>query len=158
MKKAEKQKEKKRIKKYVRFLKQNQEWDYQFIIDMLRFKLKMVRKSIQIDGHSNDETTQRITSQIKEVEQLLKKVIDNRYFTALHDDFVQNYGTIEHEFVKIKGTKTHRFETKWNVPDDKLEEAQKVYFELMNLADALQKKDLEKAFNLMLENIWGWWD
>jgi hypothetical protein len=158
MKNKIKKKEQKRIKKYVRFLKNNREWDFQHIIDMLRFKLKMMRKYLLSEGHVNDEAIQRMTTQIYEVELLLKKVVDDNYFTLLHDDFNRNYGTIEHDFIKIKGTKTSRIEFKWNVPDEKLEEAKEVYHQLMDKADALRKKDLEKAFQLMLENIWGWWD
>jgi Ca2+-binding EF-hand superfamily protein len=57
----------------------------------------------------------------------------------------------------IKGTKISQIKFKWNVPNEKLEEAKEVY-QLMDKANALRKNDLEKAFQLMLENIWCWWE
>lgn len=66
--KKRKLKEVKRINKYVCFLEKNHEWDYVYIIDLLRFKLKMTRKLFEKEGHSVPETKNEIVSQIREVE------------------------------------------------------------------------------------------
>jgi len=113
-KKKQKKQNAKRIKMYIKFIKDNYDWDYEFILDLLRFKIKMVRKCIEKD-HLNTKTVQnKMIAQMLETEHLLQKVISFDY----------------------------KSESK-RVLQDKLE---------------LQKADLKKAFEMMTENIWNWWD
>ena len=45
-KKRIKETEQQRIKKYREFIKENYDWDYDYIFQLLKFKLEMVRKTI----------------------------------------------------------------------------------------------------------------
>lgn len=159
MKDTDKKKERNRIKKYARFLKNNHDWDYVFILDMLWFKLKMVKEYIRDEGHMIEESQNKKVSEIEEVEKLLKTVVDDNYAEELNADFEKNYGKIEHKFIKVDSTTgSRKLEIVWHVPDEKLVEAKKVYQQNIKLAADLQKADLKRAFDLMVENIWGWWD
>lgn len=150
-------KEVKRINKYVRFLEGNHEWDYIYIIDLLRFKLKMTRKLFEKEGHSMEATKNEMISQILEVEKLLQKVIDDNYFEPFQKEIETKYGKSKFKFgKKKKGLRELIIE--WDLPDDKKAEAICEQTRLHELATQMQKDDLKKAFDLMVENIWGWWD
>lgn len=155
--KKRKLKEVKRINKYVSFLEENHEWDYVYIIDLLRFKLKMTRKLFEKEGHSVPETNNEIVSQILEVEQLLRKVIDDEYFEPFQKEIEAKYGKSKLKFGKIKNG-VGKLTVKWDLQEEKQEEAINEQLRLGELATQMRKDDLKKAFDLMSENIWNWWD
>jgi hypothetical protein len=150
--------EKNRIRKYVRFIKTNHDWDYEYIIQLLRFKLKMVRETIQQHDIIVQEELDQISEQIIEVEKLLDRIIEDNYFYELKAYFEKKYGKVEHNFISKKETDLSTFKTTYHVSDDKLEEAKQEYLKLHNLSFEMRKNDLKKAFELISENIWNWWD
>ena len=155
--KKRKLKEVKRINKYVRFLEENHEWDFVYIIDLLRFKLKMTRKYFKKEGHAIEETTNEMANQILEVEQLLRKVIDDKYYEPFQKEIEAKYGKSKLKFGKIKNG-VGKLTVKWDLPEEKKEEAINEQLRLGELATQMRKDDLKKAFDLMSENIWNWWD
>jgi competence CoiA-like predicted nuclease len=155
--KQRKLKEVKRINKYVSFLEGNHEWDYIYIVDLLRFKLKMTRKLFEKEGHSVAETNNEIINQILEVEQLLQKVIDDKYYEPFQKEIETRYGKSKLKFGKMKNG-LRELTVKWDLPEEKRNEAITEQLRLGELATQMQKDDLKKAFDLMAENIWNWWD
>lgn len=155
--KKRKLKEVKRINKYVCFLEKNHEWDYVYIVDLLRFKLRMTRKLFEKEGHSVPERKNEIVSQIREVEQLLRKVIDDEYYKPFRKEIEAKYGKSKLKFGKIKNG-VGKLTVKWDLPEEKQEEAINEQLRLGELATQMRKDDLKKAFDLMSENIWNWWD
>jgi len=153
-----KKKERNRIRKYAKFIKNNHDWDYDYIIQLLRFKLKMVRETIQKNSIIIQEQIDQISNEISEVEKLLDKVIADNYFSELKLEFEKKYGKVEHEFIKENDSKNDSFKTIYHVEEDKLNEAQEEYAKLHNLSFEMRKNDLKKAFELISENIWNWWD
>lgn len=157
-KRSDKIKEEKRIKKYVRFLKKNPDWDYSAILDLLRFKLKMVRTCIKTNKIIVRKQIAQISLQIKEVEALIQRVMDDQYYSELMVEYEKKYGKVKYTFVKIEGSKSKLLEIKYLVPDELKEEAKEAHYQTILRSTELQKADLKKAFDLMAENIWNWWD
>jgi len=44
------------------------------------------------------------------------------------------------------------------INENQIEEAKKEFEQILDREFELRKADLKKAFELMTENIWGWWD
>ncbi len=78
-KKKQKKRNAKRIKKYIKFIKYNYDWDYEFILDLIRFKIKMVRKCIEKNYLNNKTAHNKMMAQMQETEKLLQKVISFDY-------------------------------------------------------------------------------
>ena len=157
-KRVEKKYQQRRLKKYLHFLKKNPDWDYSAIIDLLRFKLKMVRTCISRNKNIVKEEIELISLQIKEVENFLQRVLDDNYYSENLVEYEKRYGKVEYKLVKIQETKTRRLEVIYHVADDLKAEAEEEHTKLILISDEEQKADLKKAFDLMVENIWNWWD
>jgi len=158
-KKKAQEKEKKRLLKYLYFLKHNHDWDYNFIFELLLFKIKMVRKSILKNNYTAKECLDKISVQMREVECLLEKVVKDEYTSVLEREFESKY-TCKIK-IKIKFKKDHRLISKRNfkgIDKDRLNEAEEEYGLISEKAFEMKKADLRKAFELMTENIWNWWD
>lgn len=159
MSKKTKKLEKKRLKKYKKFLKDNHDWDYAYIIDLLRFKIKMTRKQILKNDSIEEETMKEIVDQMKETETLLNRVISNEHFEQLEQEFKEKFGGKVK--TKMKFTKKNQVKFKDNfskINEDMIEEAKEEFLKLHDKEDELKKEDLKKAFEIMSENIWNWWD
>ena len=74
-KKKRKQLESKRVKKYTKFLRKNYDWDYIYIIDLLRFKIRKVRKYIKKHNIIEEHELNKIVSKMRETEKLLESLV-----------------------------------------------------------------------------------
>jgi hypothetical protein len=92
-----------------------------------------------------------------EVEQLLQKVIDDKYYEPFQKEIETRYGKSKLKFGKMKNG-LRELTVKWDLPEEKRNEAITEQLRLGELATQMQKDDLKKAFDLMAENIWNWWD
>lgn len=148
-----------RKKKYARFMQTNYDWDYSYVLDLLRFKLRMTREYIQKNSLCEKEAVAEKIRKIAETEAYLEKIVGDNYLFALIDDFNIRYGKVKHCFEKIENSSNSRFATDWSdVAPEKLEEAKAVYATLHEKAEHQRKDDLRKAFDIMCEQIWDWWD
>ena len=62
---------------------------------------------------------------------------------------------------KTKFKKNHVLEIEHDyseINENQIEEAKKEFEQILDREFELRKADLKKAFELMTENIWGWWD
>jgi len=78
--------------------------------------------------------------------------------TQVEVSWQKRYGKVIFTFKKVKGSKSKLLEVNYNVPDEMHEEAATAYHQIGLHSAELQKNDLKKAFALMAENIWTWWD
>jgi hypothetical protein len=151
--------EKERIARYREFIKTNFDWDYDFILELLKFKIKMVRECISRNKIIIKEESDQITSEIKTVENLLQRVIEDNYYAELIREFNTKYGKIKYKFIKDTKSENYILKSDYKkIPKNKLAAALKEHGKLYTKAFELRKQDLKKAFDLMVENIWNWWD
>lgn len=159
-KKANKSKRKKefekKIKEYAKILKDDFDWDYSYIIKLLLYKLKRTRECLVRNNVGPD--TQKIEKQIKEVEFLLNKFMEDKYDDFYLKDFYKMYGDLELiEGEKVNGgvLVTTKFERETPEISDAIH---KMYRKIRNKSDKAKQKDLTKAFYLLGKNIQNWWD
>jgi len=158
-KKERKKRDKKRLKKYSEFFRKNYDWDYNYIIDLLRYKIKRVRKYIKKHDIIEKQTLDEIVSQMTETEQLLERVVSYDYGSDLEREFIEKFGGKIRYNTKFKKNHVLEIERDYSeINENQIEEAKKEFEQMHEREFELRKADLKKAFDLMTENIWSWWD
>lgn len=145
---------KKRIAEWVKFLKDDGDYDAGYALSILRYKFKRVREHIV--EHNIVADAKKIEREIKVVEELLNRVINDEYDDKYHKVFEKKYG--KSEWKRYPETKnTVRVEILYGgkpMTEKMGNEMRKNHTKAWNEKQA----DLKKAFDLMLKNIWNWWD
>jgi hypothetical protein len=147
-----------KLKEYKSVLSKDEDWDWTYILSLLKYKLERTRKCISSNKIIKDAP--KVSGQIREVENLLNRVIEDRYFDEISKDFRKKYGHLKMISQKpipgqLATTVTFKFtkETPQNA-----KRIHSLHHRLYLKAQKMQKDDLREAFNLMHKNIWGWWD
>jgi hypothetical protein len=104
--------------------------------------------------------SKKVAREIREVELLLGRVDNDRYFEEISKDFYKKYGKLKtirkkSDFGKNLTQLTFKF-AKETPQNSKRIHAQ--HTRLWVKAGKMQQDDLKKAFELMHKNIWNWWD
>lgn len=160
-KKSKKNKKKKfeqKMREYRNFLKDDQDWDYIYILRLLKYKLERTRKCIT----SNDiiMSDQKVGKQIKQVEDLFERVCKDEYYAEISKDFHRKYGKLKMISGKAEpGAKSVPVTFKYSkeTPENS-KRIRKEFRQLIRKENQMRLNDLRKALNLMHKNIWGWWD
>ena len=137
---------KNRMKEWTAFLKDDGDFDYVDILKVLRYKLERVR--VHIRTHDMVMDAGKISSEIKSVLKLLDRVIKDDYETIHVNAFLKKHGLK----MKCGVDKDGKFDS--GIPDE-------LSSEFLSATDAAfmeRKEDLKKAFELLSENMWSWWD
>ncbi len=146
----------KKYKEWKEFLKDDEDYDWQFIIRVLSYKLKRTRT--EIHKHKRFIGFSKVCTEIKEVEILLNRVNKDNYFNNELKDFEKKYGKVKNKFIQQEDG-SYRSETNWDkIPKEKRGPAKRVYKNLLKKADKKSEEDLNKAFSLLSKNIRKWWD
>ncbi|SRR5579862_2186341 len=147
-----------KMKDYREFLVEDYDFDWVYILKLLIFKLSRTRKHIV--GHSIITDAKKVGNQIKQVEDLLDRVVKNKYYEVISKDHKKKYGeinllcgkdesknsgTIDFSYPKVKTEKDN---------DKAIKESEYLFIK----AYKMQREDLKKALDLMYENLFGWWD
>lgn len=146
----------KKCKEYASFLKDDFDFDYAYIVRLLAYKLQRTRKSLEAGYNANKSV---LSKQIKEVESLLLKVDEYDYEENEMAAFNKKYGKpkmVECKLPGIGGGRGIEFIYDNGKPATAAMNRQRLAAH--NRAFAKKKADLRKAFALMEENIWQWWD
>lgn len=148
----------KKMREYKKILRKDEDWDWAYILRLLQYKLERTRECIVSNGIIVEAP--KVARQIREVEILLERVEKNRYYDDVSKDFRKKYGQIRMISGKAKsgakGVPVHikyQRETPRNAKKIRIESSR-----LWRQAERMQHRDLKRAFDLMLKNIWGWWD
>jgi len=158
-KKRRREKEKQRMKEWTVFLKEDADWDYGCILDVFIFKLERTAKCIVDNEIIVKKEARQIAKEIGETVKLLKKVRDDNYHVKYEKELTDKYGKMLHDQSEktpegyIVWKMWREKETKEN--EEEIRKASRAAFEQ---ADEDRKNDLRKAFEIMIEKIWGWWE
>lgn len=145
----------KKLKEYAKILKDDLDCDYGYIIKLLLYKLKRTRECLVRNNVGSD--TPKIEEQIKEVEFLLSRFMEDDYDQCL-DDFHEKYGELQMiPGEKVKGGVRVTTVFEKETPENR-DEIHSLYRKLRDKAEQMKQDDLTKAFNLLRKNIQNWWD
>ncbi len=150
--KTQKQKKYKaaREREWAKFIRKDRDWDWAYILEVMIFKLKRTRRAILYHGLSVDN--KKVAAQIKEVIDLLKRVVDDNYYHILNRPFTKKYG-------RCKMTTDKQGYCKFLYRGKELtEEQHEEHKQISEKAYQMQKDDLRKALDLINEHLFDWWD
>jgi hypothetical protein len=150
------------VSEWAEFLREDYDWDYDFILRTLKYKLGRTRKKIL----ENDivVSAKQIAMEILEVEKLIGRVMDHDYHEEHFKAYHKKYG--RPKMVRIPPTP----EEKEKNPEfgcrveflyrgkPATAAMNKESMALFHKAEEARVADLRKAFSLMAERIFGWWD
>lgn len=153
---------KQKCREYAEFLKEDYDWDFAFIINLLVFKLERTKKCIvknQIISKADE-----VGEEIQEVIDLFNRYHDHDYIKDAFKDFYKEHG--RPKMVTIPPTKEEalknpnlggrlEFHHRGKPLPKEFQEKQRCLYEE---AEHAKKADLDKAFKLMADRIEGWWD
>lgn len=125
-----------KVREYRRVLKNDGDFDYGFILIMLQYKLRRTREHIIKHNILMDAT--KIGAQIQVVEKLLQRVIDDKYEAKYWRKLERKHG------------KTLFKSRRKDIANEVISASEMAFED--------RKADLKKAFDIILEQIWHWWD
>ena len=148
----------KKAREYERFLRDDADWDYAYILRLLKYKLERTRRCIV--SNNIVVSASKIGRQIAKVEELLARVLADQYFEEIGGPFQSKYGRLRMVTGRArKGERSvpvsFKFTKETKANSDQIRREHRA---LMHRAERLRRRDLAKAFRLMEEHIWGWWD
>lgn len=149
---------KQKLKDYKKILTDDEDWDWTYILRLLRYKLERTRKCISANGIIKEAP--QVARQIRQVEVLLDRVEKDRYFWQISKDFHKRYGRLK--MVSGKSVPGRNYTTAiLKFTKETTQNSKKIHRQhrrLWEKAHKMQQDDLKTAFELMHKNIWGWWD
>lgn len=149
------------LKEWKTFLKNDEDFDWAYIVRVLNYKLKRTRAFFEKQGICSD--SEKISKQIKKVEELLTKVENDRYYDNGIKKLEEKYGKrgLRSKSKKIPGTTHYQmtFSSNWdNLPTKKRASVNKSLKALNQRADRQRQADLDKALSIISKNLFSWWD
>lgn len=137
---------------YSWFLRNDYDWDYGYILKLLRYKLRRTRETISKNKIITDEEITKISNQIIEVEKRIQRFLDDEYNIQIKSDMniQEKYGETKMVFVDS----TVQFLPEWG---DKVQykKDMRIVYEKWEQA---RQKDFNEIFDLMKKNLQNWWD
>lgn len=147
----------KKMAEYAKFLIEDEDWDFAFIFHSLIYKLERTRDCIvknKLIVRSDD-----VGKEINEVVVLLKKVVEDDYEAEFFKDYYKKYGKPKMVSKPVEGKEGKLFQIEFLYKGKPATEAmRKEMRKLYKQAGAAKVADLHRAFKLMEDRIWGWWD
>jgi len=140
------QMEKDKAKEWKTLVSDHDDGDYAEVLEILRFKLERVRVHIATRKLVKDAS--RISKEIRKVTHLLDKVIADQYEERRSRRFFARHRIQRKLGVDSKGV------LRTGVPEDLRGE----FMAEMEAAFDERKADLKRAFDMMADKIWTWWE
>lgn len=143
-----------RLKDWSKVLKDDADFDYAYILIILKYKLQRTRLHIQ--EHNIVVRAKEICDGIKEVEDLLDRVIEDDYFRGLFQEFQKKYGKATLHREKLP---SGNFVVEQHVNGKPMTARVRRGLRAVSIkAGNMRQADLDKAFALMSKRIFEWWD
>ncbi len=142
----------KKIKEWSKFLKEDYDWDWVFILKVLKYKLERTRKCFVASNMC--ESSLKNAKDIEKVEVLLNRVIEDDYMTELLKPFDEKYG----EIVSWQNAEGFFEVQRQNQTSENKDQIWKEYKKLSYKAEKMKQKDLNDALKIISERLFYWWD
>lgn len=143
---------------YSKLLWNDFDWDYCFILTLLKYKLERTRKRIK----ENDLIVRApiIANEILHVEKLIDKFMNDDFCTEEQKAHDKKWGELE---IGSKPTDNSQlvemvFNRKHVITDEDKEQQEKEYRALMNKREQEKQECWEEIFDSMKKYMQGWWD
>jgi len=146
---------------YSWFLRNDFDWDYGFLLKLIRFKLARMAKTIR----SNEiiEANERVAKQIEYAVYLIDRYNNDDDFNRLQEEHSLKWGQPKYDYVdgeRFAGSKTFKMITtypKASTPE-KHAQASKQATEFVLAAYAKEQELIDRLFRHTGKYLRGWWD
>lgn len=147
---------KKKLKDYTKFLRDDFDWDWHYIIRLLRYKLERTRDCIKSNNIIADVDV--VCKQIQEVIDLLLRLENDVYFEEAYAPIWKKYG-----HSRIVRGKESKNSVAVKVLYEKETPRNSKYIRKAVLKAAAKENDsrladLKKVLDLIYKNLFFWWD
>jgi hypothetical protein len=137
-----------KLYKWNKLLWNDYDWDYVYLLEIMKFKLDLMEPVIRFGYSENSEKT---ADEIKKTSELLHLLIK--------DDFNKNYNKLTEKYGEYDFTLIGEMTgfQRVNVTDENKEEF-KLDFKEATRLDNLEKKRVQNEFFKMFKKYENWWD
>lgn len=147
---------KKKVRDYTKFLEDDFDWDWHFIVRLLRYKLERTRDCIKSNNIIADADI--VCKQMQEVIDLLLRLENDVYFEEAYSPIWKKYG-----HSRLVRGEEYKNSVAVKVLYEKETPRNSKYIRKAVLKAAVQESDsrladLKKALNLIYKNLFFWWD
>jgi hypothetical protein len=144
---------------YSRVLWNDGDWDHIHILILLKYKLSRTRKHIV--EHSFIQQAEEVGKEIQDVEDIINRLLTNKYYSEGFDAHEIKWGETKMYTAPSKdypGCHTIEITTEKAKKEGKVEEEREDFKKLIEETDILEEQDWNLLFDLMKQNMRGWWD
>jgi len=148
-----------RIIKWIPIIWQDRDWDYQYLYDVLKFKMSNMINYIKKYSHTAEPENTNIINSMIEVRDLINKIqtFDYSKESLKQIGFYNKYPDFQLKMDFVKEPNEDGYYTaKFNLEEGS--EKEKLYNSHYELKAKLENDDIHKLFELMATNIRNWWD
>lgn len=125
------------------------DFDYGYILKILKYKLKRTREHIV--NHDIIVDAKSVGEEIAQVESIIDRLYENNYCDKEYEEHNKYWGDINYSGDDI-------FLSKKAVKEGRQKEERDAIMKIHDKATELEEKDWNDLFDLMKKNMRNWWD
>lgn len=135
-----------------RVLWNNFDWDYDFLFEILEYKLKKMKKYFEASRFLDEDGYNKTVSEISISLDACSNLLGDKYKNEIYEKFYDKYPIVSlEEWIDKQGRKVHGMKP---MAVEEKKEFRKTY----NLVDKTSKELRHQLFDNMRDSIEGWWD
>lgn len=139
------------IKKWWPILKEDEDWDFYFLLKVMNFKLEKMEEHIGKHGHSED--SKAIAKELDEAGYYLRQLIEDDFFD--HDTLDKKWGETKLVFNSDNSVTFTNAKIK---TDDDRKQYHKDFAAEVEKEDERKQFALDKFCQIFKTKLFGWWD
>lgn len=143
--------------KYFPLIWNDRDWDYHYILILLKTKLE---KMIPIFENGYHTGSKKSAKEIKICVNLLERLIEDNYISLSSDEIEKRLGKTQRREIELKGGGL-QLEV-WNGDEEEYNKNQEKYYKIKKSIykkwDRKKKEDTKYLFNLISRKIYTWWE
>ena len=130
----------------------NFDWDHDFLLEILEYKLKKMKKYFDTSRFLDEEGYNKTVSEISISLDACSQLLGEKYENEIYEKFYEKYPIPPlEEWIDKQGRIVHRTKS---MEEEERKEFKKAY----KLVDKTSKDLRHQLFDNMRDNLEGWWD
>jgi hypothetical protein len=155
-----------KIVQWIPLLWEDEDWDYNYILTVLDYKLSRTYNEIKNGYGDDEEWIKPRCAEIQEVRDMIVEIKADAFAEKEYSEHEEKYGLIkmiyDEEVVRNSRTVIIAYE-KAILPDGSInetlnDEAKNARLEISKIEENRRNEAMNKMFSLVAKNIRGWWD
>ena len=152
----------KHVIEYIPTLWEDRDWDYNYILTLLKYKLQRTRNEIARGCGDDEQWIKPRTAEIDEALRLIDKILENNFVEEEQKAHKEKYGNIKIEFgsrnEKTSTVSSEIYYEKYRENEQLQKEASSENMKIYQLEEERIEKAYDDLFNYLSKNMRKWWD